>query len=715
VTRRGSAVETAVPPAEAVARIPRLLREVFRHEDFRPFQEQVCEAVARGEDALLVMPTGAGKSLCYQLPGVARGGTTLVLSPLIALMEDQVAKLQEVGLAAERIHSGRDRGASRQVCRQYLDGRLDFLFIAPERLSVPGFPEMLAKRRPTLVAVDEAHCISHWGHDFRPDYRMLGQHLPRLMPAPVIALTATATPPVQDDIAAQLDMPEARRFIHGFRRENIAVEVVEAKPSTRRGIVASLLADPARRPAIVYTPTRRESEELGEELSDHFPAAGYHAGMPGPDRDRIQSRFLRGELEVIVATIAFGMGVDKPDVRTVVHTALPGSLEGYYQEIGRAGRDGQPSRAVLLWSWADRRTHEYFHGKSYPEPEVMERLYRALPEQPAPLDAVRTRAALDEEVVARALEQLWIHDGAEVAQEHGAELWRRGRQDWRPSYRAQRDHKMEQLEGITRFARGHGCRMLALVNHFGDREDSGRACGRCDVCAPDEVLGTHFRPATLEEQTAADRVLGALKERDGLSTGQLFKRCADGGVVSLDRRDFEEVLGGLARARLIEVLEDSFEKDGRVIRFQRAELTPRGWSAGPDATRSIRLPQPPEPPRRRQRSKGDSTSRKSRPRKTSSTAKKAPTQTSLLAEESPQGLVKALKAWRLAEARRRRIPAFRILTDKALHGIARARPADQRTLLRIHGVGPGIAKRYGDKILELVARSGSAASGTRSR
>ena len=554
----------------SVEHLSELLHAVFGFAAFRPYQEAVCRAVTEGEDVLLVMPTGAGKSLCYQLPGLARAGTTLVVSPLIALMEDQVAKLKALGIRAERIHSGRDRLSSRQVCIEYLTGHLDFLFIAPERLSVPGFPEMLAKRRPVLIAVDEAHCISHWGHDFRPDYRLLGQRLPLLRPAPVIALTATATPLVQDDIVSQLGITQATRFIHGFRRTNIAVEVAELRPSTRWEAVKQVLSAPGRRPAIVYVPTRKEADALGEALCIDFPAAAYHAGMTAADRDRVQGLFLCGRLEVIVATIAFGMGVDKPDIRTVIHTALPGSLEGYYQEIGRAGRDGGPSRAILLYSYADRRTHEFFHGRDYPQIAILERIFAALDAHPQPKEALGERLDIDPQALATALEKLWIHGGAHVDPE---EWICRGESEWRQPYQAQSAHKLAQLAQITGYAQAWGCRMLHLVRHFGDQEDSGEPCGSCDVCVPDGCLVRRFRGPTAQEQAIINRILASLRQRDRQGTGQLYRQTGEG---DLERHSFDRLLEGLVRAGLVQVEEDAFEKAGRTIRFQRVSLSAKG-------------------------------------------------------------------------------------------------------------------------------------------
>ena len=445
-----------------------LLHSVFGFTQFRANQEAVCRAAIAGRDLLLVMPTGAGKSLCYQLPAIALGGTALVISPLIALMEDQFAKLAALNLRVARIHSGLDRSISRQACVEYLRGDLDFLFIAPERLRVPGFPEMLAKRPPALIAIDEAHCISQWGHDFRPDYRMIGQYLPALRNGccvPVLALTATATPTVQADITAQLGMTSPARFIHGFRRDNLAIEVVEVPIPERPFAITKLLTKRAHRPAIVYATSRKQSEALAEQLSQLMPAAAYHAGLDAETRERVQRAFLTGQLEVVVATIAFGMGIDKPDIRTIVHAGLPGTLEGYYQEIGRAGRDGAPSRTFLMHSYADQRTHDFFLTRDYPPPDHLNQVFRMLDEQPRPIEDLRSASKLTEEEFDKALEKLEIHGGARVDYAGDVII---GAPGWRKTYSIQAQHRAEQFSKVLSFTESSECRMYALVRHFGD-------------------------------------------------------------------------------------------------------------------------------------------------------------------------------------------------------------------------------------------------------
>ena len=692
-------LHTETSAAATAVSLDSLLHSAFGHESFRPHQRDVCETIAKGGDALLVMPTGAGKSLCYQLPGLARPGVTLVISPLIALMEDQVAKLQQLGLRAERIHSGRGRDDSRQVCFAYLRGEIDYLYIAPERLAVPGFPEMLAKRTPALVAVDEAHCISQWGHDFRPEYRRLGERIPTLRPAPVIALTATATPLVQNDIVEQLGLSDARLCIHGFRRENIAIEIVEAPPSIRGEKTLELLDNPDRRPAIVYSASRKNAEALAAELKSHFPTAPYHAGMMADDRDIVQDGFLKGRFEVIVATIAFGMGVDKPDIRTIIHTALPGSLESYYQEIGRAGRDGKPSRAFLMHSWADRRTHEFFWDRDYPDASHLQRLWNLLGNEPQTNEQLFARMAADDRVFEKSLEKLWIHGGAVVDPDQRIT---RGHGHWQLDYNDQREHKLAQLDLITRYADSPVCRMLGLVRHFGDQADALRPCGICDICAQDDTLLQRYRKPDATQLRNLDRILGALRKQGRQTSGRLHKALFEHEGVS--RNDFEDLVAALARAALVRMIDDSFEKDGATIRFRWIELTPDGFTHEGSLEGIVTLAAA-LPKKKRER----------KPKPTSKAARKSRTKREVQSDKPAAGepedeapdvaLLKALKGWRLKEAHRRRIPAFRILRDSVLVEIARTKPHSQADLLAIHGFGPTLAAKYGLKLLALVTDS----------
>ncbi len=476
------------------------------YDGFRPGQREPVEAALAGRDSLVVMPTGGGKSLCYQLPGLASGKLTIVVSPLIALMADQWRRLSADGHPAVMIASGLPEDVGRDAMAQIRDGRARIVYCSPERFAQPGFMKAVGQREVDLLAVDEAHCISEWGHDFRPDYLRLPRVLERLGRPTVMACTATATAEVSDEIAQRLGLRDPLMIRAGFDRPNLSFDIVgfEGKGSKARKLAMLLhgLRDDSNRPAIVYCGTRRDTEEVAQSLREAgLSAAGYHAGMDPDERASTQHRFMTGDAEVITATNAFGMGVDKADVRSVWHWAIPTSVEAYYQEAGRAGRDGLPARAVLLAGRSDLGRLVRFIQMREVEPESVS-LYAQRLKAGSDSDGLLTIDAPRDDADRVRLAIAERAGAFEVDPAPGGRLELRfdGRinmAEARAACQAARDRSWRAYRAVESFSFSEGCRRRRLLDHFGDSTPGAPEGRCCDVCDPDSWLPS---PDELEVQ-----------------------------------------------------------------------------------------------------------------------------------------------------------------------------------------------------------------------
>ncbi|MER7829313.1 RecQ family ATP-dependent DNA helicase [Streptomyces sp. NPDC095602] len=481
--------------------LSRTAADVFGWQTLRPGQLAAMEAVLAGRDTLVVMPTGAGKSAVYQVAGTALPGPTVVVSPLIALQRDQIAGLPgDGGPEAVAVNSAQRSGQTRAAWEAVRHGDAEFLFLSPEQLAKDEVLDRLAQAGPSLFVVDEAQCVAAWGHDFRPDYLRLAHAVRRVGGPTVLALTATASPPVREEIVRRLEMGEdAAQVVAGFDRPNITLEVRRfAEEDQRRRAVVERAASEAK-PGLVYTATRRDAEEYAAELAGlGLSAAAYHAGLPARERSRVHDAFLAGEADVVVATSAFGMGIDKEDVRFVLHAALPGSLDAYYQEIGRAGRDGGAAVAVLHYRTGDSGLQRMF-AKRTPDEETLGEVAEAVHEGGGPVDLDELGAGTDlprRRVTAAAnlLEQagaVRTDDEGQLSPEPGVPADEAAQ---RASRTAEARKRLEEsrLEMMRAYAETTGCRRRFLLGYFGEEYEA--PCGTCDTClaedSPDPAAGT---------------------------------------------------------------------------------------------------------------------------------------------------------------------------------------------------------------------------------
>ncbi len=540
-------IRTELSPEDLLARVGL--------SEFRPAQRDAVQAALDGRDTLVVMPTGGGKSLCYQLPAIASESLTVVVSPLVALIVDQHRRLLDAGQRSVMLAATVGEQANREALSQIRSGEAQIVFCAPERFAAAGFRAALHSRDIALFVVDEAHCVSEWGHDFRPDYLRLGPVIEALGRPPVMACTATATPRVAEEIAARLGLRDPLIIRRGFDRPNISFDVIalegDGAVARKRGHLLAGLADPEQRPAIVYCGTRKDTEAVGELLREHgISAAIYHAGLEASIRHGAQDAFMRGEVDVVVATNAFGQGIDKQDIRSVWHWALPTSVEAYYQEAGRAGRDGEPARAVLLAMRGDLGRLIQFIKRSQIDGGEVRRAVAGLgaiaEDSIAEIDPRRQddRERITLAIAERAgVVSLAPAAGGRVAVRLTGQF-DGGAVD--EACRLATDRRWRAYQALKAFAEdGATCRRRQLLAHFGDPEEPAPVVRCCDVCDPQEM-------ATVEPIGARRRRKSAAPVVDGppVDDGQLaeLKRWR------LDRADGKPAYTVATNAMLEELL-----------------------------------------------------------------------------------------------------------------------------------------------------------------
>ena len=731
-----------------------ILARHFGHSSLRPAQEQALDPILAGRDAVIVMPTGAGKSLCYQLPALHdERGLTIVVSPLISLMKDQVDALRARGIEAATINSSVTAEESRETYEAINAGSLRLLYVSPERLGNGSFLNLISGLEISRIAVDEAHCVSQWGHDFRPDYLRISDFLERVGRPQVVALTATATPRVRRDIAASLQLREPAVIVTGFDRPGLSCRVERVKSAVERDrlLVEALRARQGKPGAhLVYVGSRKNADRAAGALRDRgIDCEVYHAGLGAAERSSVQEAFMSGACQTVVATNAFGMGIDRTDVRLVMHYDLPGSLEAYYQEIGRAGRDGEPAEAVLLFSEASVRLQEFFIKRAHPAPALVRLVYSLLQDA--------SNGGLEPDLAA--LEQQI--DDRELAPQLSAAVnrlialglvWRGGSGEFHadPNPRAsledlldaegmaaRREADEEKLGAVLRYARRRICRRNVILEYF-EAEREGATCGRCDVCE-----GSVAKAEELDEDeilvlrkilsgVARTRGYAGRKKIVGMLVGSQAKGIGDSWLANLSTYG---ILKYLARDRIeacIMAAIDGGLIDLRGDRYPTLELTDSGIAVlKGEETPALAWPKTGRKRKQKPAPAAAARPKKSKPAPTkSAVAKSEPTEIAQAmtdaggtvaaaapepapepelelqpepeAEPGESELAERIRAWRRERAETDGVPAYVVFGNKTLDSLLEIQPTCLEELEAVHGLGPSRIERYGEDLLGLL-------------